>query len=82
MRSLTESRSIESTSPCVEPMRMISPTAKAFSPSKNSPLMTFEADVCEAKPRATVRMPAAPRSTVRSKPTSVSAEATNSPAMT
>ena len=81
VRSFTERRSTESTSPVVPFTRMMSPTAKGRSPSRKRPLITFEADVCEANPTATVRMPAAPSSTLRSNPSSMRAEAVNSPAM-
>ena len=68
VRSLTESRSMERTSPAVSPTLMMSPTTKGCSAIRNSPLIRLEAEVCEAKPRATVRMPAAPSSTLRLTP--------------
>jgi len=59
---------------------MTSPTEKGRSPGGKSPLMTVDAEVCDAKPRATVGMPAAPSSTPRSNPSSMRDEAAKSPA--
>ena len=57
-----------STSPVWLSMRITSPTTKGRSTIRNRPLIRFEAEVCEAKPMATVRMPAAPRSTLSFSP--------------
>ena len=68
VRSFTDSRSMDRTNPLCPSMVMRSPTTKGRSASRNNPLMRLEAEVWEAKPRATVRMPAAPSNTLRLKP--------------
>jgi hypothetical protein len=70
---------MESTSPVTSPTRIMSPTSKVRSAIRNKPLIRFDADVWEAKPIATVRMPAAPISTAKLKPSSRNADATNRP---
>lgn len=49
---------------------MVSPTSNEPSPIKNKPLIKFDAEVCEAKPNATVKIPAAPKNTLSLKPAS------------
>ena len=58
----------------VLPTFITSPITNERSAIKNIPLIKFDADVCEAKPIATVSTLAAPKSTFKLKPNSSNAE--------
>ncbi len=81
VRSLTHSRSMDSTSPVVPPTWMTSPISNGRSKIRNSPLTRFEAEVCEAKPTATDSTPAAPSSTPSWKPSWCIAATANRPSV-
>ena len=61
---------MDNTSPVILFTLIKSPTSKEPSPIKNKPLIKLETDVCEAKPIATVKIPAAPNNTPILKPIS------------
>jgi hypothetical protein len=61
------------TSPVALPTVIQSPTVNERSPIKKMPLIRFDMLVWEAKPNATVRMPAAPKNTLMSMPPRCSA---------
>ena len=72
VRSLTESMSMDSTIPVRAPTSITSPTTNDCSPMMKKPLMRFDTEVCDAKPRAIPRMPAAPSRGVSRKPSCTS----------
>ena len=57
--------------PRIRVIEMVSPISKEPSPMRNNPLIKLDAEVCEAKPKATVKIPAAPKNTLSLKPASL-----------